>query len=161
MAVVKETQLPGVGVKHDFTTGDGREVGVLTHRDGRRDIVVYDAVDHDSCSVQVTLSSDDTRTLAELLGTSQVNAAVQAVQQEIEGLAIEWFTLAASAPLANATIGDSEMRTKTGVSIVAIIRDHVPTPAPGPEFGLIGGDVIVSVGTIEGLAKARDLIAPD
>ncbi|MFT6763767.1 MAG: TrkA domain protein [Candidatus Aldehydirespiratoraceae bacterium] len=161
MTVVRETKLPGVGVKHDFTTGDNREVGVLTHRDGRRDIVVYDAVDPDSCSLQVSLSSDDTRTLAELLGTSQVNTAVQAVQQEIEGLAIEWFTLRDTAPLANATIGDSEMRTKTGVSIVAIIRDDIPTPAPGPGFGLIGGDVIVSVGTIEGLAKARELIAPD
>ena len=37
MTEVRETQLPGVGVKHDFTTVDGRDVGVLVHRDGRRD----------------------------------------------------------------------------------------------------------------------------
>ena len=81
MTVVRETQLPGVGVKHDFTTEDGREVGVLVHRDGRRDVVVYDADDPDSCSVQITLSATDTRTLAELLGTTQVTTAVHPVQQ--------------------------------------------------------------------------------
>jgi len=48
MATVRETNLPGIGVKHDFTTDDGREVGVLVHRDGRRDIVVYDAEDPDT-----------------------------------------------------------------------------------------------------------------
>ena len=36
MADVRETKLPGVGVRHDFTTDDGRDVGVLVHRDGRR-----------------------------------------------------------------------------------------------------------------------------
>ena len=93
MTEVTETHLPGVGVKHDFTTDDGRDVGVLVHQDGRRDIVVYDADDPDKCSMQMSLSAPDTRTLAELLGASQVNTAVQAVQQEIEGLAIEWLTI--------------------------------------------------------------------
>ena len=94
MAVVRETKLPGVGVKHDFTTDDGREVGVLVHKDGRRDIVVYSADDPDTCSMQMSLQEGDARTLAEMLGVSQVNAAVEAVQQEIEGLAIEWPTIA-------------------------------------------------------------------
>lgn len=160
MTEVRETHLPGVGVKHDFTTGDGRDVGVLVHRDGRRDIVVYDAVDPDSCSMQVTMSATDTRTLAELLGTSQVNTAVQAVQQEIEGLAIEWLTIDDSSPAANRSIGDGEFRTKTGVSVVAVIRDDTPYPAPEPDFGLLPQDVAVCVGTIDGLNRMRDLIDP-
>lgn len=159
MTTVRETQLPGVGVKHDFATEDGREVGVLTHRDGRRDVVVYDAEDPDKCAMQITMSANDTRTLGELLGTSQVNAAVQAVQQDIEGLAIEWITIDRDSPVAGTTIADTQMRTRTGVSIVAVIRDHVPHPAPGPEFDLIAHDVVVGVGTIEGLARVRDLVA--
>lgn len=155
---MRETQLPGVGVKHDFHTEDGREVGVLTHKDGRRDVVVYDADDPDRCSMQITLSSNDTRTLGELLGTSQVNRAVQAVQQEIEGLAIEWFTLEEDSPVAGRTIADTEMRTRTGVSIVAIVRDDMPNPAPGPEFEMHPHDVVVGVGTIEGLARVRELV---
>lgn len=160
MTEVRETQLPGVGVKHDFTTSDGRDVGVLVHRDGRREIVVYDADDPDRCSVQVTFEAADTRTLAELLGTSQVNTAVQAVQHEIEGLAIEWLTLEPTSPSAGRTIGDGEFRTRTGVSIVAVIRDDAPFPAPGPAFDLLAGDVLVCVGTADGLGRVRDLIAP-
>ena len=160
MTEVRETKLPGVGVKHDFTTADGRDVGVLVHRDGRRDIVVYDAVDPDSCSMQVTFSAPDTRTLAELLGTSQVNTAVQAVQHEIEGLAIEWLTLEPASPSSGRTIGDGEFRTRTGVSIVAVIRNDAPFPAPDPDFGLESGDVLVCVGTTDGLDRVRALIAP-
>lgn len=161
MTEVRETRLPGVGVKHDFTTDDGRDVGVLVHRDGRRDIVVYDRDDPDRCSMQVMMTAQDARTLAELLGTSQVNAAVQAVQQDIEGLAIEWLTIDANSPFAGRTIGDGEFRTKTGASVVAVVRGDAPFPAPGPEFELLREDVIVCVGTTDGLNRMRDLIAPD
>lgn len=160
MAVVRETSLPGVGVKHDFETEDGREVGVLVHRDGRRDIVVYDADDPDRCAAQMSFSSADTRTLSELLGSSRVTEAVGAVQQEIEGLAIEWISIAAGSAAAGTTIADGMYRTRTGASIVAVLRDEAPVPAPGPEFELLAGDVVVAVGTVEGLASMRALIEP-
>jgi TrkA domain protein len=49
-------------------------------------------------------------------------------------------------------------RTKTGSSIVAVIRAGASIPAPGPEFPLETGDVIVAVGTVDGLAAMRELI---
>ena len=36
MPEVRETLLPGVGVRHEFTTASGERVAVLTHRGGRR-----------------------------------------------------------------------------------------------------------------------------
>jgi TrkA domain protein len=158
MADVRETKLPGVGVRHEFTTEDGDDIGVLVHHDGRREILVYDSDDPDKCSSLVSLSAADTRTVSELLGASRVTEAVAAVQQEIEGLAIEWIELTPSSPAAGATIGDGMYRTKTGSSIVAVIRDNQSIPAPGPEFPLAAGDVVVAVGTVEGLAAMRDLI---
>jgi TrkA domain protein len=158
MADVRETKLPGVGVRHEFTAEDGTDIGVLVYHDGRREIVVYDSDDPDACSSIMTLSAEDTRTIAELLGASRVTEAVSAVQQEIEGLAIEWIELTPASPAAGATIGDGMYRTKTGSSIVAVIRDGRSIPAPGPEFPLAAGDVIVAVGTIEGLAAMRSLI---
>ncbi len=158
MAVVRETKLPGVGVRHEFTTEDGDDIGVLVHHDGRREILVYDSDDPDKCSSVVALSAADTRTVSELLGASQVTEAVTAVQQEIEGLAIEWIELTAASPAAGATIGDGMYRTKTGSSIVAVIRDGESIPAPGPEFPMSAGDVIVAVGTVDGLAAMREII---
>ena len=66
--------------------------------------------------------------------------------------------LTPSSPASGATIGDGMYRTKTGSSIVAVIRDGKSIPAPGPEFGLLAGDVVVAVGTVEGLAAMRELI---
>ena len=64
----------------------------------------------------------------------------------------------AESPAAGATIGDGMYRTRTGSSIVAIIRDGESIPAPGPEFSMVAGDVIVAVGTVDGLTAMRDLI---
>jgi TrkA domain protein len=156
MAEVQETKLPGVGVRHEFDTDTGERVGVIVHRDGRREIVVYDRNDPDACSTMVDLSASDTRTMAELLGASQVTEAVAEVQQNIDGLAIEWIVLTDTSSAIGSTIRDGEYRTRTGASIVAVIRGDQSVPAPDPEFDFQIGDTAVAVGTTDGLALLRD-----
>jgi len=159
MAEVIETQLPGVGVRHEFTTDAGERVGVLVRRGGRREILLYDdKSDPDACSTPLHLSADDARTLAELLGASQVSAAVTAVQQQLEGLAIEWLEVHATSASVGTTIAAGEYRTRTGASIVAVLRDGTSVPAPGPEFTFQAGDVVVAVGTSDGLEQLRRLL---
>ena len=86
MATVRETKLPGVGVRREFTTESGEDVAVLVHNDGRREVLVYDTDDPDVCRTVMALTRDDTSTLNELLGARRVTEVVTAVQQEIEGL---------------------------------------------------------------------------
>ena len=157
MAQVTETQLPGVGVRHDFVTKDGSRVGVLWHRSGRRELLLYDRADPDACRAVIVLDPDDTRTLAELLGSSQVTEALGAVQQQVHGLAIDWLTVPDGSPVAGVSLGDAAIRTKTGASIVAIIREGTTVPSPTPDFVLAGDDVAVAVGTPEGLEKLYEL----
>lgn len=156
MAEVFETKLPGVGVRHDFVTEDGDRVGVIVHRTGRREIVVYDSTDPDACSPMLDLSSADTRVLGELLGASQVSQTVGAVQQELDGLAIEWIHMPEGSFGAGRTIEAGQYRTRTGSSIVAIVRGDSTVPAPTPDFRIEVGDTVVAVGTTEGLAALRD-----
>lgn len=158
MAEVRETRLPGVGVRHEFTTASGERLAVLSHRSGRRELVIYDRHDPDAATTVLHLSRDDTRTLAELLGASQVSEAVTAVQQQLQGLAMEWITLPAGSPFAGATIGDGQFRTRTGVSIVAVVRADTTIPAPGPDHQFQPDDTVVAVGTPDGLAQLRDLL---
>lgn len=160
MAIVRETKLPGVGVRQEFTTSDGVLVGVLQHHDGRHDVLVYDRDDPDVCTSMLQLDDSDTRTLAELLGAAQLTEGLGAVQQQIEGLAIEWIGLTANSDAVGATIGDGMYRTRTGSSIVAVLRSDTSIPAPGPEFGFEAGDLVVAVGTTDGLAALRALLAP-
>ena len=158
MAEIQETQLPGVGVRHEFTTAGGERVAVLTHRGGRREVAVFDRRDPDACRTFLHLSPDDTRSLAELLGAGQVSEAVGAVQHQLEGLAIDWLTLPPGGPLVGATIAQGELRTRTGASIVALIRSGTTIPAPGPEQRLDAGDVLVAVGTPQGVEQLRVLL---
>lgn len=159
MAEVRETQLPGVGVRHEFVTESGRLVGVVAHRDGRREVLVYDQADPDACSSIIELSAEDTRTMAELLGTSQVTEAVSAVQHRIEGLTIEWLHVTETSGAVGRSIREGEYRTRTGASIVAIVRGDDTIPAPDPEVRFAAGDVAVAVGTAEGLTGLRRLLA--
>ena len=159
VVTVQETHLPGVGVRHEFDTETGQRVGVIVRRDGRRQIVVYDSDDQDACSSIMDLSPSDSRTMSELLGASQVTEAVAVVQQQIDGLAIEWIHLDGSSSAIGTTIRDGEYRTRTGASIVAVIRGDQSVPAPDPEFSFTEGDVIVAVGTVDGLHHLRTLVA--
>jgi TrkA domain protein len=152
MAEIEETKLPGLGVRYVFRTARGSRLGVVHHRTGRRELLVYDPEDPDTCRDVVALDEDDSRTLAELLGGSRVAEQVERLQQ-VEGLAIDWLPVSADTPFANKTIGDTQARTRTGVSIVAVLRGEQAYPAPGPDFGLEGGDTLLVVGTPRGIEE--------
>ncbi|MCZ7531313.1 MAG: cation:proton antiporter regulatory subunit [Acidimicrobiia bacterium] len=158
MPEVSETLLPGVGVRLEFTTVGGERVAVLNHRTGRREIAVYDRDDPDACTTALHLNAEDARTLAELLGASPVSEAVAEVQQHIEGLAIDWVTVPEGSSFVGSTIAEGAFRTRTGTSIVAVLRGDTTIPAPGPDHRFERDDVVVAVGTSEGLAELRDLL---
>jgi TrkA domain protein len=153
MVVVNEAVLPGIGVRYEFVTANGARVGVIHHRSGERELVLYEADDPDTSHDLLRLGPEDSRTLAELLGVSQVAKELVELQQQVEGLAVDRLPLPATSPFAGKTIGDTAARTRTGVSIVAILRGDAAFPAPGPEFGIEGGDVLVVVGTPRGIEE--------
>jgi len=72
VARIEETPLPGVGVRHDFTTTAGTRIGMVTFRTGERELVIYDEEDPDRAGATLRLAEDDARALADLLGGSQV-----------------------------------------------------------------------------------------
>jgi len=158
MAEVSETWLPGVGVRHEFVTAGEERVAVVTHRTGWREVAVYDRADPDASSTVLHLSPEDTRTLAELFGASPVSEAVAAVQQRLEGLAIDWVTVPSGSRFAGATIAEGAFRSRTGASIVAVVRGDTTLPAPGPHHRFEAGDTVVAVGTTDGLAQLRALL---
>ncbi|MDP9072222.1 MAG: cation:proton antiporter regulatory subunit [Actinomycetota bacterium] len=157
MPDVTEVRLPGVGVRHEFTTADGDRVGVLSHRSGRREIVVYDRDDPDRCAMVLHLSPNDTTTLAELLGAPHLSEAIASVQR-VEGLAIDWITVSDRSPFVGTSIGDGRFRSRTGASIVAVVQADTTVPGPGPEYRFEAGDVAVAVGSPEGLGQLRELL---
>ena len=158
MTEVTETHLPGVGDRYDFTTEGGDMIGILRHQTGRRDLILFDRHDPDRAYSIVELTIDESHTVTELLGASAVTEALGAIQQRIEGLVLEWMDLDDRSPMAGRSIGDGELRKRTGASVVALIRGSTSVPAPGPEEVLQAGDVVVAVGTEEALEDLRALL---
>jgi TrkA domain protein len=158
MAQIEETHLPGVGVRFDFVTDEGQRVGVVHHRGGRREVFVCPPDDPDTATLSLDLTDDDAHTLAEILGVSPVIEAMSQVQQ-VEGLAMDWLPVHPTSPYAGKTIGDGRIRTRTGVSVVAVIRESEHYPSPGPDFEFQAGDVVVVVGTVDGIEAVKTILA--
>lgn len=158
MAEVQETNLPGVGVRYEFTSHGGRRIGVVAHRSGRREVFVADPDDPDAAGRVVDLSEEDSRTLGELLGVSQIAGQLADLQQHVEGLAIDWLPVGRDSPYAARPMGDARIRTRTGVSVVAIIRGEEAIPAPGPEERIESGDYLVVVGNHRGVEQVVELL---
>lgn len=158
MSEINEVKLPGVGVRFEFETADGNRIGVISHRSGLREVYASRRDDPDEFRRILGLSPDDARTLAELLGATRVAQQLAELQQRIEGLVIDWLPVRQDSPYLGRTIGDARLRTRTGVSVVAIVRGEQAVPAPGPEQQLEGGDYLVVVGTARGVEQAVELL---
>ena len=153
---MEETQLPGVGVRHDFVTHRGERVGMITHRTGHRELLIYDRDDPDSCRETLRLEEDDVRTLSDMLGGSHVTEHLTELEQSVEGLTIDWVRVGQTSACSGRPIGDLDLRTGVSASIVAVLRDGQSVPAPQPDFALHEGDTAVVVGTKDG---ARQVVS--
>lgn len=158
MPQIEETSLPGVGLRHEFTVEDGSRVGVIHHKSGRRELFVCPPEDPDAVVLSLSLSDDESHALSEALGGSTVIENLQALEQRIEGLVIDWLKVDEASPYADRTVGDARIRTRTGVSVVAVIRGATAHPAPGPEFHIEPGDTLVVVGTSNGIKEVAEIL---
>ncbi len=73
------------------------------------------------------------------------------------GLTLSWFTLDDSSPLVGRTLQELAIRTRTGASVVAALRDEKPHINPAPDFDFKTGDRIAVLADREQLAAFADL----
>jgi monovalent cation:H+ antiporter-2, CPA2 family len=71
---------------------------------------------------------------------------LERVSRQIE---TQWVRLPENSPLKGRTIGELEVRTETGASIVAIVRGDLVLASPGPDGRFEPGDLVGVLGTPE------------
>ena len=152
---VEVTRLPGIGTKQEFTTDRGRLVGVLTHRDGHRELLVHAEGDPDSCAASIPLTEPESNALSTLLGAPNL---VAKLQQEVSGVDTAQFPIGAGSPYVGRPLSATQMRTRTATSIVAVVRAGTVSPSPRPDFVFAVDDLVVIVGTGEGLKAAAAIL---
>ena len=79
-------------------TSSGRTVGVVSHRNGRRDLVLYDVDDPDACLASIPLTDDEAEALADVLGASLMLGQLAGLRQQAAGLLTEQIALPAGSP---------------------------------------------------------------
>ncbi|WP_460402098.1 cation:proton antiporter regulatory subunit [Actinophytocola sediminis] len=155
---VEVTPLPGIGTRQDFVSRTGRRIGVITYRDGRSELIVSKKDDPDACTASIPLSPDEASALAGLLGAPQLVADLSRENDGLRGVHTKQLPLVPGSPYDSRTLGDTQLRSRTAVSVVAVVRMGTVHPSPRPDFVLGGGDLLVTIGTTEGLAKAADVL---
>jgi TrkA domain protein len=149
--------LPGIGVCQELELRNGRRIGIVTRRSGLRDIVLYDE-EGDGASDAVALSDDEANALAEILGAPQLTFRLAVLQRQAEGLIVEQLPVPGDSPFVAHPLGDTQARTRTGASIVAVLRQDAAVPSPTPDFVLQAGDLVVTVGTQEAVNHVAHIL---
>jgi TrkA domain protein len=158
---IEETRLPGVGLRHDFVTRKGQHVGVISQKNGARELFLYDPEDPDACRAVVDLTSEEGEVVAELLGAPRVIERLARLREQVEGITTEGIPITATSAFVGKTLADAQIRSRTGASVVAVIRGDQVVPSPGPDFRFQVGDKVVVVGTEEGAHEAAKILGGD
>lgn len=155
---VNEVLLPGVGLRYEFVNHEGDRVGVVARRTGEFELMVYESADPDEARVVLQLTGEEADTLAEILGAPRIAERFADLTKEVPGLGAGQVEVRAEGPFAGRPLGETRARTRTGASIVAIVRGEDVIPSPGPANVLRAGDVLVVIGTRDGIAAVEQII---
>jgi Kef-type K+ transport system, predicted NAD-binding component len=73
---------------------------------------------------------------------------------------LEWMTIPPNSCLLDKTIGESEIRKKTGASVVGVLRDSHLEPNPGPQYCFRERDQVALIGSSAAREAFRACILP-
>ena len=158
MSVVRESDLIGIGKKYQIETEAGDNMVVVIHDDGRRELYRHDDIDHETHCV-MTLSDEESRQIAGILGgLSYKPKALETIEVALDDLRIEWYKVEASNDGVNKSIGELNVRQKTGASIIAAIKDVETIINPGPEFVIEPGVTLVIAGKAKNIKLLKEIL---
>jgi TrkA domain protein len=158
MMDVRETDLLGIGKKYHVKTSFGEDAVIVIHDDGRREIYSYDESENVSACV-LTFNDDEARTVAGIIGGMYYKPkALETVEMALNDLLIEWYRVPDDSPVISRTIGELEVRKKTGAAIIAGITHRGTEINPGPDYVISRGATLVVAGERRQIKLLKDLL---
>ncbi|WP_255167624.1 cation:proton antiporter regulatory subunit [Natrononativus amylolyticus] len=144
---IYESDLPGVGKKYEVELEGDERLVIVTHNTGKREVFLKPTENADSDKL---FELPDR--LARTVGTILEGAYFQPVQTDrVETMlsdetSIEWFSVSRDSELAGKSLAEADVRSRVGVSVVAIQRDDDVIAPPEPQTVIEPGDTLVIVG---------------
>ncbi|QBQ42312.1 cation:proton antiporter regulatory subunit [Sphingobacterium psychroaquaticum] len=158
MSIVRETDLIGIGKKYQIETEAGDNMIVVIHDDGRREL--YRSEDDDSeTHCVMTLSDEESRQVAGILGgLSYKPKSLETIEVALDDLRIEWYKVGESSDGVNKSIGQLEVRQRTGASIIAAIQEDETVINPGPDYVITPGATLVIAGKKMNIKLLKEIL---
>jgi TrkA domain protein len=155
---VKEVLLPSMGVRYEFTSSHGERIGIVARRGGYFEVVLYGQDDPDQAHPVFRLTGEEADAVAQILGAPRIAERFTELTKEIPGLEAGQVHILPGSIFVDRPLGDTRARTRTGASIVAIVRDDEVLASPGPAEMLRAADVLIVVGTEAGIDGVAQLV---
>jgi len=157
---LRETRLPGVGVKYTCLTAHGGRLTVILHNEGPREVYWFQHVDDEEPQAVIHLEDDEARQLGALIGGAYERPKiVEELEMAFGELAIEWIEVPDTSPAIGKTLAECAFRHRTGITIIAILREPEPVAGAQPGDVVHQGDTLVTVGKLGQYPAFRKLLA--
>jgi TrkA domain protein len=155
---INEEDLPGIGRRYEISAVGGMRVLLVVHHSGRRDLYVLHGSDEEPlCSVELT--DDQARRIGAILSGAYFKpAVVEQIEEVIGEFVVDWVTVAADSPVVGRSIRDLQVRRRTGMTIISIVRGAGSINSPDPDERLRAEDRLVVVGPRRHLAGFVDFV---
>jgi TrkA domain protein len=154
-----ETRLPGVGVKYTLRTAQGGRLAVILHMDGQREIYYYGRAADDEPKAVIELHDDEARQLGAVIGGAYERPKiVEDLEMALGELQIEWIPVPDTSPAIGLTLAECGLRARTGVTVIAILREPEPVSGAQPGDVIEKGDTLVAVGKAGQFREFRRLL---
>jgi K+:H+ antiporter subunit KhtT len=157
---LRETRLPGIGVKYGFRTSEGGRLAIVLHNDGVREIYFFRHDHDDEPSEVIRLDDDEARQLGAVIGGAYERPKiVEELEMALGELTIEWVPVPDDSSLIGKTLAECGFRAKTGITVIAILRDPEPVAGAQPSDVVKKGDTLVTVGKLGQYQAFHKLLA--
>ncbi|MFD1020519.1 cation:proton antiporter regulatory subunit [Thalassobacillus hwangdonensis] len=152
------SQLPGIGQKISLRTAEDSMLVLIVHHTGKRELYFFEHHDSEEADFAMDLTSDETRELgAQLLGATYQPVDADKLKVFKNQIVIDWVELKAQSPLVNLTIEESEIRNRTGATVIGIIQGDETIAIPEADTKLKSGNVLMIIGKQDQLDTLTDL----
>jgi len=155
---LRETRLPGIGIRYSFVTADGTSVAVIQHNDGLREVYVRGRRDDEPTTFR--LHDDEARQVGALLGGAYERPRiVEDLELALGELQIEWIRVPDDSPSIGKTLAECAFRSLANITVIAILREPEPISGASPDDVIQFGDTLVTVGRAGDYPAFRRLLS--
>ncbi len=155
---IREATLPGVGKKFVMPLRAGGNLAVIIKPDGERQMYHFLEDEDRPCDV-IKVDDEEAQQISNLLGRPMVTAPdLEKLELALGEMEIEWVELKEDSPLVGRTLNNFPLRTETGASIVAIMRNEQAIPNPDVDTEFKARDTVLLIGSHAQTDAARELI---